>query len=124
MKGDSTMSPGFVHSSDAAADHFELQRADVALVVVLAGAAVLQRVGRVDVHPHRAGDLLPLVDGVVVVRDALGLLARRAHRDEVVRDALRHMAAFSRTLLCSRPRALVRCIAVTGSFQIVTFAGR
>src|SRR6185295_584585 len=44
--------PGIRPKVQAATDDVELQRADVALVVVLAGAFLLERVARVDVHPH------------------------------------------------------------------------
>ena len=69
-------------------------------------------------------DLLPQVHRVVgrVVRHALAL-HRRAHRDQIVGDTL---TAHSRVLAyrlvqAGRGAPFVRCIAVTGSFQIVTF---
>jgi hypothetical protein len=67
-----------------------LQRRDVTLVFVLARGSVLQRVGWIDVHPHRRGIALPhlyreLFGGM---RDWLGIVARLAHRDQEVRNAL------------------------------------
>ena len=57
------------------------------LVVALARTLLLQRGARVDVHPYRASDLLPLVDWIVItsVRHAVKLLAWRPHRDQIIR---------------------------------------
>src|SRR5690606_41282445 len=67
---------------DAALDHLKLQRTDMALVVMLSSASELQRIVRVDVHPYRRCDRLPLVYRVLlrVMRHAVFDLARCAHR--------------------------------------------
>src|SRR6185436_10030880 len=94
--------------AQCAPDDLELQWADVALVLVLARAAILQCVARVDVHPDRRGDALPLLDRKRLVRvlDRLGVLARLSHRDEVVGDALARHARVLLELFVQQPDGL------------------
>ena len=56
---------------------------------MLSGGLVLQGVGWIDVHPDRACQLLPLIDGQVrAVRNAVNHIALSTHGDEVIRDSL------------------------------------
>ena len=85
--------PGIVGWMGAAPDYFELQRADVALVVVLARQLVLQCVARVNVHPYRAGVTPPALMRKSSI-DRL-IFANEVFQAVLVRYRLRVLAVFT-----------------------------
>jgi hypothetical protein len=91
---------------------------------MLPGAGVLQRVRRVDVGPDRARRSSAIrsqgrLSACIHAFDPRPQGARIVTR--VVGGCLGgDMLALPRTVLCSRPSAFVRCMAVTGSFQMHT----
>ena len=86
---------GIAPQIQSAADHRQLKRADVSLVLFVSRRRRLQRVGRVDVRPDRRGVFLPDLDRKSLVRMAHGLwiVSGLPHRDKVIRDALSAHAA-------------------------------
>jgi hypothetical protein len=75
---------------------------------MFARAAVLQRVGRVYVHPDRTCYLLPLLDGELfrVVRDAALDFSWATHRDKVIGDSLSAHCCIRAYCLMQQPERL------------------